>query len=228
VIAWQPVLTGDERSRPRSRELPAFSRPQPSSPTQLGKELPWLLVLAILIAFVVKTFGAQLFYIPSASMEPQLNPGDRVLVSKVSYDLHTIHRGDIVVFEAPGRTVANRSNVVVKVVRGIMQAIGVAQPSTEDYIKRVIALPGERVETRNGEIWINGKPLEEPYLSGRARENPGPAITTPVTVPAGQLWVMGDNRANSQDSRYFGPIHRSKVVGRAVIRVWPPNRSSFL
>jgi signal peptidase I len=186
------------------------------------------LLLAVLIAFVVKTFGAQLFYIPSASMEPQLNPGDRVLVSKLAYDLHSIHRGDVVVFEAPVRKLPDKSNIVVKGIRGVLQAIGVAQPSTEDYIKRVIALPGETVETRNGEIWVDGQPLTEPYLSVRAIVSPGPAIIKPVKVPAGELWVMGDNRSNSQDSRFFGPIKRSKVIGRAILRIWPFRRTSFL
>jgi signal peptidase I len=226
LIAWQPVLTGEKRAEPG--ELPSFGRHHAATPSQLGRELPWLLILAIAIAFVVKTFGAQLFYIPSASMQPQLNPGDRVLVSKLSYDLHSVHRGDVVVFEAPGRPATNRSNVVVKVVRGFLQAIGVAQPSTEDYIKRVIALPGETVETRNGEVWVNGTPLDEPYLSPQARGRPGPAIAAPVKVPADALWVMGDNRSNSQDSRYFGSIRRSKVVGRAILRIWPFGRTSFL
>jgi signal peptidase I len=226
LIAWQPVLTG----RPHTRgSLPPFGRHHPGDTgAQLRREAPLLLILAIVIAFVVKAFGAQLFYIPSASMQSQLNPGDRVLVSKLSYDLHSIHRGDVVVFEAPGRTSRDRSNVVVKVVRGVFQAIGVAQPSTEDYIKRVIALPGETVETRNGEVWINGKPLHEPYLSARAMANPGLAIPVPVKVPAGELWVMGDNRGFSQDSRYFGPIRQSKVVGRAILRIWPFGRTSFL
>jgi signal peptidase I len=225
LIAWQPALTPGEA---RPGELPTFRRHHATTPSQLGRELPWLLILAIAIAFLVKTFGAQLFYIPSASMQPQLNPGDRVLVSKLSYDLHSVHRGDVVVFEAPGPHQPSRSNVVVKVLRGFLQAVGVAQPSTEDYIKRVIALPGETVETRNGEIWVDGAPLDEPYLSLNARASPGLPITTPVTVPVGDVWVMGDNRANSQDSRFFGPIRKSKVVGRAILRIWPFGRTSFL
>jgi signal peptidase I len=226
LIGWQPVLTGKP---PTGGGLPAFRRHHPADPaSQLRREVPLLLILAIVIAFMVKTFGAQLFYIPSASMQPQLNPGDRVVVSKVSYDLHSIHRGDVVVFEAPVPKSPDRSNIVVKVLRGVLQAVGVAQPSTEDYIKRVIALPGETVETRNGEVWINGKPLQEPYLSARAVANPGVAMPVPVKVPPGQLWVMGDNRGFSQDSRYFGPIRQSKVVGRAIVRIWPFGRTSFL
>jgi signal peptidase I len=226
VIAWQPALSGGRDDG--AAGLPALGQHNGSSASQLGRELPWLLLLAVFIAFVVKTFGAQLFYIPSASMDPQLGTGDRVLVSKLSYDLHDVRRGDIVVFEAPVPKRPDRSNVVVKVVRGVFQAIGVAQPSTEDYIKRVIALPGETVETRAGEIWVDGQPLHEPYLSPSARQSPGQALAKPVKVPSGQLWVMGDNRSNSQDSRFFGPIKRSKVIGRAIVRVWPFRRTSFL
>jgi len=148
-------------------------------------------------ALVIKTFLFQAFYIPSESMEPTLKPGDRVLVNKLSYDLHHIHRGDIVVFKRPPAEAGN--------------------PAIKDLIKRVIGLPGETIEQRGGRVYINGQPLNESYL-------PAGTSTTNLrrqVVPAGQYFVMGDNRSNSSDSRFIGPIPGSLIVGRAFIRVWP-------
>ena len=160
-------------------------------------------ITAMVLAFGLRTSVAQAFRIPSESMEPQLDVGDRVVVSRFSYRLHDPHRGDVVVFACP------------------VQACGTKH---EDYIKRVIGLPGERVEGKGGSVWIDGNRLIEPYL-------PDGVVTStfgPVTVPAGQLWVMGDNRGDSADSRVFGTIRRSTVIGRATVRVWPPWRTAFL
>jgi signal peptidase I len=196
----------------------------PPSGGQLAKEIPLLIGLAILIAFLVKTFVAQAFYIPSGSMIPQLNIGDRVVVSKISYDLHDPHRGDIIVFDAPPGAPGAQTSKNRSVFRNIFESIGVLQPSTEEYIKRVIGLPGETVQGKDGHVFINGRELVEPYL---------PTTTTtsdfgPVAVPKGGLWVMGDNRTNSSDSRVFGTIRRRTVVGRAILRVWPFGRAAFL
>jgi signal peptidase I len=164
----------------------------------------WVLIAggALLVAFIIKTFLLQAFYIPSLSMAPTLKVNDRVLVNKLSYDLHDVHRGDLVVFESP----PNEGS------------------QTKDLIKRVIGLPGETVESREGQIYINGQVLEEPYL--------GPDVTTgpleKVTVPPEHLWVMGDNRPNSRDSRFFGAIPESLVIGRAFMRVWPVTAISLL
>jgi signal peptidase I len=199
----------------------------PSSRTQLAREIPLLLGLAVLIAFLVKTFLAQAFYIPSGSMIPQLAIGDRVVVSKVAYDLHDPHRGDIVVFDAPPTVSAkppSHDSGVGKVVRSVLTSIGVLQPSTEEYIKRVVGLPGETVQGKDGRVFVNGRELVEPYL-------PAGVVTsdfTAITVPKGDLWVMGDNRTNSSDSRVFGAIRESTVVGRAILRVWPASRAAFL
>jgi signal peptidase I len=207
--------------------LPPFAVHKPPSPTRALKELPILLVIAGVIAFLVRTFVAQAFYIPSGSMLPQLQILDRVVVSKVSYKLHDPRRGDIVVFDNPypQQTSTNTSdNAVVRAVRGVGKAIGVVQPSTDEFIKRVIGLPGETVEGRENHVYINGRLLDEPYLQ--------PSVVTstfaPLTVPKGQLWVMGDNRTNSGDSRVFGPISENKVVGRAIVKVWPLGAASFL
>jgi signal peptidase I len=174
----------------------------------------WASVIAgaIVLALVVKVFILQAFYIPSPSMYPTLKVGDRVLVNKLSYRLHDVNRGDVVVFERP--------------------------PSEEistipDLIKRVIGLPGDSVTFRDGEVFINGERLAEPYLP--------PGVTTtadfapnhctveaPCLVPPGDVWVMGDNRNDSKDSRYFGPIEQRTIVGRAFVIVWPFNRVAWL
>jgi signal peptidase I len=149
------------------------------------------------VAFVVKQFLIQAFFIPSGSMEPTLKPSDRVLVNKLSYDLHSVHRGDIVVFKAPPSEASD--------------------PSVKDLIKRVIGLPGDRIQAINGHVYIDGKLLNEPYL-------PAGTITTNLplsVVPPGQYFMLGDNRGDSKDSRFIGTIPKNLIVGRAFIRVWP-------
>lgn len=176
----------------------------------------WVAVVvgALVVALVVKTFLFQAFYIPSASMEPTLREGDRVLVNKLSYDLHDVRRGDVVVFELPQDKVG---------------ADGI-----KDLIKRVVGLPGDTIETRDGVVYINDRELAEPYLAegtrtGDSGNGNNPAITRQV-VPDGTVFVMGDNRANSHDSRYAdrGPIPIDSIVGRAFVLVWPPGEMGGL
>jgi signal peptidase I len=168
-----------------------------------------LIVVALAIALVIKTFLVQAFYIPSSSMEPTLNIGDRVLVNKLSYDLHDVNRGDIVVFEAPP---------------------GAGGGDIKDLVKRVIGLPGETVEAEDGVVLVNRRPLSEPYLpSGTTTQfsevPPGcdpPADGQPgCVVPRDHVLVFGDNRGNSKDGREFGPIDTSTIVGRVFVRIWP-------
>ncbi len=189
------------------------------------RELAVLVVTALVIAVVVKTFVAQAFYIPSGSMEPQLQVNDRIVVSKVSYRLHDPRRGDIVVFDAPTDDSGDDdAPLPTRIVRTIVQSIGLSPPSTDEYIKRVVALPGERVEGHHGKVLVDGRELIEPYL------RPGVATSdfAAVVVPPETVFVMGDNRANSSDSRIFGPVPRSTVVGRAFARVWPLSSTAFL
>lgn len=181
-----------------------------------------LIVAALLIAFVIKTFLFQAFYIPSASMEPTLNIGDRVLVNKLSYDFHDVRRGDIVVFKAPP---------------------GERSAGIQDLVKRVIGLPGETVTERQDghtyDIYINGRRLHEPYLPAGASSGPEgqdvpPGCGTPAThepgcvVPQGRVFVLGDNRNQSKDARTFGPITESSIIGRVFVRIWPLSNLSFL
>ncbi|HEX2701683.1 MAG TPA: signal peptidase I [Acidimicrobiales bacterium] len=192
-----------------------------------AREVPVLIVSAAVLAFLLKTVVAQAFYIPSGSMLPQLQINDRVVVSKLAYRLHDPRRGDIVVFDCPAVSCVNKKHEdhgSRRILRKVAEGVGVVQPSTEEFIKRVIGLPGETVEGRDGAVYVEGRRLVEPYL-------PPNTVTSdfaPVKVPDEHLWVMGDNRTNSSDSRVFGPIPRSTVVGRTVLRVWPLSEASFL
>ena len=204
---------------------PAPVEQPPPKPRSLLSELPLLLTVAFVIAFLVKTFVAQAFFIPSESMVHTLEVGDRVLVSRMSYRLHEPRRGDVVVFTSPFETEGNTDerSLPSRVVHTVLESVGLRQPSTEDFIKRVIALPGETVEGKDGKVRVNGRELVEPYLP-EAQNVDFP----PKTIPEGEVWVMGDNRNRSTDSRSFGPIKKSKIVGRAILRIWPVNRLGFL
>ncbi len=173
----------------------------------------WFVVIAaaVTVALVVQATSAQAYWIPSTSMETTLHVQDRVLVNKWSYRLHPIHRGDIVVFSKPKNMVS----------------------TDHDLIKRVIGLPGETITIANDHVYIDGHQLIEPYLSAIdvTQVHPGPYACTPkvpCVVPHHDIWVMGDNRTLSEDSRWFGPIPESSVVGRAFFRIWPLNRLGSL
>lgn len=199
---------------------------EPKPPASIARtlaEIPVLLVVAAVIAFLVKTFLAQAYYIPSGSMLPQLQINDRVVVTKLAYKAHDPRRGDIIVFDDP-RPGASNGNGDEGLLRKVGEGIGIVQPSTDEFIKRVIGLPGETVEGKHGHVYINGHRLIEPYLK--------PSVVTsdfaPVKVQQGKLWVMGDNRTGSADSRVFGQIKINTIVGRAMVKVWPFDHISFL
>jgi signal peptidase I len=175
---------------------------------------------------VFKTFLVAAFYIPSGSMESTLNISDRVLVEKVSYRFGDVKRGDVVVFvhDEPGLEPAAPSNPVTGFFSGLGQAIGVVPPSDRDFIKRVVGIPGDQITCQGGQLVRNGQRVSEPYLD--------PGTTTDgcrrTRVGPGELFVMGDNRTNSQDSRSFGVVQESDVVGRAFVRIWPLNHVGWL
>lgn len=177
---------------------------RPLTRRRLAAGLEWVLVVlgALLVAVAIKTFLIQAFYIPSGSMLPTLAPDDRVLVNKVSYDLHDVNRGDLIVFSRPAEVGGD----------------------IDDLIKRVIGLPGDTVEVRQSVVYVNGLALDEPYLEAGVSF----ADTRPVVVPPGMVFVMGDNRPGSRDSRVFGPVPVEDIVGRAFFRIWPPSRAGFL
>lgn len=184
-------------------------------------EFPLLIIAALLIAVVIKTFFFQAFYIPSSSMEETLQILDRVLVSKVSYTIGDISRGDVIVFDDPRPGFEQPDeDALQRAIRNLNESIGLSTPQSE-FIKRVIGIPGDVVEGRDGGVWVNGVALDEPYI-----KQPDRPIRDfgPVTVPPGSVFVMGDNRHSSQDSRFFGPIPIDDVVGKAVVIIWPLSR----
>jgi signal peptidase I len=209
----QPPYGSQNGSATKTAAPPAPTRTKPAKPSTKGPVGPtvaaprrrrsrllveWAVVLlvAVGVAFGIRTFVAQTFYIPSASMEPTLMVGDRIVVDKLSYHLHAVHRGDIIVFGRPP---------------------GENQPGVDDLVKRVIGLPGDTVASLYGRVFINNKPLNEPWL-------PPGTVTTGITtqkIPPNEYFVMGDNRSDSQDSRFFGPISGNLIVGRVVVRIWP-------
>ena len=203
----EPVVEEDEEE-PRHRSF--------------WRELPFLILVALVIAVVIKTFVVQAFWIPSSSMEETLQINDRVLVNKLSYDFGDIGRGDVIVFDDP-RGSQERESVVESVVRNLAESVGISTPKSE-FIKRVIGLPGETIEVRDGMVHVNGEALSEDYLHPRSTmPDFGPQVVAP-----GTFFVMGDNRNSSQDSRFFGPIDAESVVGRAFVVLWPPSRWSGL
>jgi signal peptidase I len=181
-------------------------------------ELPFLLVAALILTVLVKGFLIQAFYIPSRSMEPTLDVGDRVVVNRLAYRLGDPAHGQVVVFLRPtGSEDAADGGPLSWVRRAVAQGLGGTPPGNEDLIKRVVGLPGDVVEGRGGYLYRNGRRVDEPYL------RPGTFTNDfdKVRIKPGHFWVMGDNREDSADSRVFGQIDRSVLVGRAVLTVWP-------
>lgn len=186
------------------------------------RELPILILIAFGLAIVLKTFFVQAFYIPSGSMEPTLQPGDRVLVRKILYEPQ---RGDVIVFSDPQGRPGPERGIAGGFLHWLSEGLGFARPEHEDFIKRVIGLPGETVELRNGRLYVDGVRVREPYLEP-------PQDTRdygPEQVPEGALFVLGDNRLNSNDSRFgLGFVPVDKVIGRAFVVVWPPSRIGWV
>jgi signal peptidase I len=210
-------------SEPEALESPD-SEPTPPAPKQKGPiaylgELPVLIILAFVIALLIKTFLIQAFYIPSGSMENTLMPGDRVLVQKVSYYFHDPHRGDIIVFEDPHPGAGQNRGLIGGFFHWLLQGLGVQRPANEDFVKRVIGLPGDTVWAKGGHVYVNGQRLVEPYLTQST------ADFARVTVPPNSYFVLGDNRGNSKDSRFgLGFVPRDKIIGKAWLIIWPPAR----
>jgi len=169
------------------------------------------LALALLLAFGIRTFAFQTFWIPTTSMVPTLDVNDRILVLKAFFNWHHLREGDIVVFTQPPRD----------------QCGG---PAGADLVKRVIALPGQTIYSADGILYVDGRRLREPYLP--PHDPLGPPIPdatrqAPFHVPPGEFYVMGDNRAISCDSRFWGPIKGSSIIGRVVMLVWHDGHPDF-
>jgi signal peptidase I len=164
-----------------------------------GGVVEFLVILLVSFALVfgfVRPFVVEAFFIPSESMVPTLRVGDRVLVNKFIYRFTEPERGDIIVFES-------------------------VEGGDEDLIKRVVGVPGDEISVRRGKLIVNGEPQKEPYLN---KKYPDRSFAAPTTVPEDHVFVMGDNRANSRDSRFFGPVPEKKIEGEAFLLFWPPDR----
>ena len=164
-----------------------------------GGVVEFLVILLVSFALVfgfVRPFVVEAFYIPSESMVPTLRIGDRVLVNKFIYRFTQPERGDIIVFES-------------------------VEGGGEDLIKRVVGVPGDKISVRGGRLLVNGEPQREPYVY---KKYPDRSSSAPTTVPEDHVFVMGDNRANSRDSRYFGTVPEKKIEGEAFLLFWPPDR----
>jgi signal peptidase I len=210
------------------------------------KDLLIIVAAALVISFVVKTFLFRSFYIPSESMMNTLHVNDRIIVNELVPDLFPLQHGDVVVFQDPGgwdprgqsttSTTSSNSDFGTAAIDFIATFIGFGGSDSEDHlVKRVIGLPGDHVVccTVDGKLTVNGKPIDEPYIE-KSGHDAASGMEFDVKVPANSLWVMGDNRYNSADSRYnqekpghgFVPI--DKVVGRAIVISWPLNRWTWL
>jgi signal peptidase I len=203
---------------------------QSSSPRRripVWLELVLLVVIALVVSVTVKTFVVQMFFVPSESMEPLFIDNDRILVQKVSYWGNDVQRGDVVVFEDPGGWLG--PNPPLNPLQKVLSTVGL-YPTGGHLVKRVIGVGGDRVQCcdKQGRVTVNGVPLDESdYIMSGAQPS---SKEFDVRVPDGRLWVMGDNRANSEDSRFHqnlrgnGTIPVSSVVGKVFAIVWPLSR----
>jgi signal peptidase I len=230
----RPARPGGQRRRPKQRT----GRRRAERRRSFARELPVTLVIALLLSLLIKTFLLQAFLIPSGSMEDTLLVGDRVLVNKLADKPNEIHRGDVVVFRDPGGWLpadADGGGLRARIHNALV-FVGVAPSTTaSDLVKRVIGVGGDRIVCCDSEkrITVNGVPLTEPYLYPGDLAAPSLSEFS-VRVPQDRIWVMGDHRSQSADSRYHlgdpggGFVPVDDVVGRAVARVWPLGRAGWL
>ncbi|MGO1661923.1 MAG: signal peptidase I [Canibacter sp.] len=201
------------------------------------RDLLVIVLVAVLISFLLKTFLIRSFFIPSSSMERTLEVNDRVIVNQLAPNVVDLHRGDVVVFRDPGGWLNAGPSPELTPLQHALQFIGLAPDTSDNYlIKRLIGLPGDHVVCcdANGRMTVNGEPLDEPYAVVPEGNSSVSAIDFDVTVSKGSLWVMGDNRYASKDSRYNqdqpgkGFVTVDEIVGRAFLLNWPLDRLGIL
>jgi len=238
-----PAVKAETKSEPEPEAGGKRRRKKAKKPRSFWKELPILIGVALLLALLIQTFIARVFVIPSESMENTLHGcpgcyGDRVLVDKLVFAFGDPEPGEVVVFERPGtwnqsEFQSNRSsNAFVSWLQDVGAAFGLASPDEDDVVKRVIAVGGQRVECCDDDnrIIVDGRPLDEPYIYWTPAAEPRQATFAPLTVPEGMLFVLGDNRNNSSDSRYQGGggtnglVPVDNVIGKVRYIVLPPSR----
>jgi signal peptidase I len=209
--------------------------PAAAAPRSFRREVAILIGIALVVTLLVRAFVLQAFFIPSASMEDTLHIGDRVLVSKVSYDVGSVHRGDVIVFDGTDSfspEVTPAKGLIPKLARDVGAFFGMA-PSEHDFVKRVIGVPGDTVAccTAQGLLTVDGVAVHEPYLYPG---NPASTQQFRIVVPPGRLWVMGDHRSDSADSRAHlgdpggGTVPEDRVIGKAVAIYWPLGRAGSI
>jgi len=229
-----PPSTG-RPARAGTRRASRHGATRARRPMPFWQEFPLLVLVAFSLALLIKTFFLQAFFIPSGSMENTLKIRDRVLVNKIVYDLRDPRRGEVLVFRgtdswAPEASPPRADGLLASVGRSLGSAVGLSEPDEKDFIKRVIGLPGDVVRCCDGQgrVLVNGHPLDEPYVFDDTP--PDGRTFGPVTVPAGRLFVLGDHRKVSADSREYlsdqwqGTVPIDQVIGRAVVTVWPAGR----
>jgi signal peptidase I len=199
---------------PDSTDVLTSDAPPPEPPPAKPKKprrralIEWsaIIVVAVLVSFLMRTYVFQTFFIPSGSMEPTLQIGDRIIVNKLAVSLGTINIGDIVVFKAPPQEHCDPSNPV------------------SDLVKRVIGIPGDTLTSTGNTIYVNGKALDETWTHSEPLGQP----ITKITLQPNMYFMMGDNHSDSCDSRTWGPVPRSDIIGKAFVRIWPLSRIGFL
>ena len=230
-------VSGTADDRPAPGEVPPPG-PQRASRGRwvFVRELAIVVVIALGLSFLVKTFLVQPFSIPSPSMENTLITGDRILVSKFTPQHSQLHRGDVVVFSEPTTWGPGESspNLVKRIVKDGLIGVGILPGGPDHLVKRIIGLPGDRVVCCNADnqLMINGHPITEKYLPQGEKSNDGPDARFDITVPAGKVWVLGDNRADSADSRVHnldgkgvdGTVPIDDITGQVVAIAWPISR----
>jgi signal peptidase I len=204
-------MTEDSTEQLAASSAPDGAKAQPKRSRWLVETLA-IVAVAIVVAVVLRTFVVGTFSIPSGSMEPTLNINDRILVDKLAYHFHSVHAGDVVVFTTP-------------------KDEHCAGAPVKDLVKRVIGLPGQTIALSDGQVYIDTKLFAEPWLPAAVQHQtiPGPgdqpySLAKPFHIPAHDVFVMGDNRTASCDSRYWGPINESTIVGKVDVRFWPLSR----
>jgi len=242
VPATEPTADAGAAAGSDADRRPRKEKPKRSGAVRFLRDVAIILVAAVVISFLIKTFLIRSFYIPSESMEATLIKNDRIIVNELVPDVIPIERGDVVVFKDPGGWLAGQPtppqpNPVIGFFDWLLSIVGLTAPDSNDHlIKRVIGLPGDEVACCNefGQMTVNGVPLEEPYVQLPSGSSAVSRDDFTVTVPDDSLWVMGDNRYNSQDSRYNrdkpgeGFVPYENVVGRAILISWPIDRWTWL
>ena len=231
------AASGTPDDRPAPGEVPAADTEQrPRHRWAFLRELAIVVVIALGLSFLVKTFLVQPFSIPSPSMENTLITGDRILVSKFTPQHSQLHRGDVVVFSKPATWGPDESSptLIKRIIKDGLIGVGVLPGGPDHLVKRVIGLPGDRVVCCNArdQLTINGHAITEKYLPPGEKSDDGPDARFAITVPAGKVWVLGDNRADSADSRVHnldgkgvdGTVPMSDITGQVVAIAWPISR----